>query len=659
MSGIMENHGSMIISSLQDFPTIIEAVSNYDVLLTISSSEPPWTMADFALDPTRNHIGNNRFRIMCQMHAGKEDMLDTMYDMIAQHICLDIVDGPRRGGTFLCRDGDQLRELPKDCALAFIKLQLVSNPPIGKLYKGDGGGAEGEPNNNEEEEGMKRRRRSSLLRRSLSSGNMLEDQKKRFAFRRSLLLSDVSSDEEEEEKEEEADRTKEDELPKPSFQCNTSSGGSSITRRPTFERSPSWSEGMDELVTVVHTANALDVIFKKSVAAARDQYQLVPSHHTGNNRLLVMVQLRLPKFLLLNLESDRIENTKSLCMELVTAVKDNYNGRFLVEPEEDKDYFILLTDDRAAKAIHCLFQFEAELESSECGTTASIGNYPTTTLEPNSLAAADEISSQGSLIQNKNRTPSLIKREAMQQLHQLSTSLNDFISSNPDNEIEPGHKTSEGDIHKFALESLQKRKKRQGLTSKISRMVAYNPSAAPFTSRVERRQSASELPRRSITGGLTRLASTGHSIEQDLRNSAPVGLSFAESMRELASLPTGSNVPSTIPEWDESLLEPTDFGLSDIPIREQMSLSENNNAFLEQHPFYQLQEPSQRRPSALSRFSQVMIQDMLLKFNSGDDDWNLPSLEQPPEATEETTAVAPSVSSTNRWGVGQFERTEI
>jgi hypothetical protein len=644
----------MIISSLtDDFPTIVETVSNYDVLLTVSS-EPPWTVADFSLDPTRQHIGNNRFRIMCQMHANKTEVV---YDMIVQHPCLDI-DGPQRGGTFLCRDGDRWRALPKDCALAFVQHQVASNSVASS------GVGETESNNNTDDEGMKRRRRSSLLRRSLSSGNMLEDQKKRFAFRHSLLL-DVSTGSEEDD-EEEAEGGEVGDTSELSFLRNTSNGaGSASTRRPALERLPSWSEGMDELVTVVHTANALDVIFTKSAMASRDQYQLVSSHHTGNNRLLVMVQLRLPKFLVLMDSDPQQQNAKSQCMELVAAVKENYNGRFLMEPEVDKDYFILLGDDQAATAIHCVFQSEAELETSAAtGTAAASGGAcpSSVVVELNSHPVMDATSSPNGMIQNNSRTPSLIKREALQQLHELSTSLSDVISSNPDIAVEPGRNKSEGGIQKVALESLQKRKKRQGLTNKISQMVAYNPSAAAVASRVERRSSVSELPRRSGTG-LTRWASTGHSIgqyPQDWHSSAPSDLHFAaeSSLRDLGI--SESNVPSTIPEWDGALLEPTDFGLSDIPIREQMQMYQNNNSLLEQHPFYQLQEPVRRRPSALSRFSQVMIQDMLLKFD-GHDDWNPPLLEQTEEETAQWSPapVVLSVQPTTRSGPSFYERAEI
>ena len=637
----MEN--GIIISSLHDFPSIIESVSNYDVLLTVSSSEPPWTMADFSLDPTQHHIGNNRFRIMCQMHSDNI----VVYDMIARHPCLDIMDGPQRGGTFLCRDGVHWRELPKECALAFVKLQVTNNSAVSN--------GEGESSNNGEDEGMKRRRRSSLLRRSLSSGNMLEDQKKRFAFRRSLLLSDVSSDEEEE-----TEGAKGDAVPETSFPLDTSSSGMSTSRRSTLERSPSWSEGMDEQVTMVHTANALDVIFTKSTLASRVQYHLVSSHHTGNNRLLVMVQLRLSKFLVVQeLDTDPQQlNTKSLCTELVTAVKDNYNGRFLAEPEVDKDYFILLTDEQAAAAIQCLFQSEAELEASANEKASAT----TVNVEPNSAPTTNAASSNSSMIQNNGRTPSLIKRETMQQLHELSTSLNDVISSNPDVVFEMGRKKPEGGIHKFALESLQKRKKRQGLTNKISQMVAYNPSAAAVTSRVERRSSVSELPRRGM-GGISRWASTGHCVDEqphDWPSSASAGLSDTaefSSMRHLGPLNQESHASSTIPEWDEALFEPTDFGLSDVPIREQMRI---NNAVLEQHPFHQLQqEPLRRRPSALSRFSQVMIQDMLLK--DGNDDWDILALELANEGAVQSltgpvdTSVVPNTNS----GRNVYERTEI
>jgi hypothetical protein len=630
---------SMILSSLSDaFPNVIATVSNYDVLLTVSSSEPPWTMADLMLDPAVQHIGNNRFRIMCQMHAQQTEVV---YDMIVQHPCLDIDGG--RGGTFLCRDGEQWRELPKAYALAFVQHQVGSNAGASKESK------DTEPNG--EDEGMKRRRRSSLLRRSLSSGNMLEDQKKRFAFRRSLLLSDLSTGSEEDD-EVEAEDVVGDE---PSFFRNTS-GGTASTRRPTLERLPSWSEGMDELFTVVHTANALDVIFKKSTFASQERYQLVSSHHTGNNRLLVMVQLRLPKYLTLMDAVDPM-NATSLCMELVAAVQENYSGRFLVEPEVDKDYFILLTDEEAATAIHCLFQSEAELEAS-AGTTTSGGDH-FVVVEPNARPAVDTGSSMNGIIQNNSRTPSLIKREALQHLHELSTSLSDVISSNPDvTAADPGRSKPEGGgIQKFALESLQKRKKRQGLTNKISQMVAYNPSAAVVASRVERRSSVSELPRRSFAG-LTRWASTGHSINQqhplDWHSSAPSGLHFAgeSSVRDFGL--SEANVPSTIPEWDEALLEPTDFGLSDVPIREQMQMYQNNNvAILEQHPFYQLQEPVRRRPSALSHFSQVMIQDMLLKLDGMED----PTVLLEPEASAQWSNAVPSAPSTTR--SSPYERTEI
>jgi hypothetical protein len=274
-----------------------------------------------------------------------------------------------------------------------------------------------------DDETIKRRRRSSLLRRSVSSGDVFVDHKKRMATytRDSIVLSqqlhqnplgddddeDLRSDDDDDDREHsfsnESLKSANEVKTKSKQESNTSNSQwddgadwlPSLSRftstqsflsqssllswnrtskkvlspfglqRPILERTPSWSEGITDIQTnhdrniIIHTANALDVIFMKKVNVPHqssvtdgETYQLIPTQHTGNSRIAVMVQLDMPKYLeYLTLEdvqndtsgpnegtgsSVATSNSKirQLCRDLVNALQTNYDGRFLMEQND-------------------------------------------------------------------------------------------------------------------------------------------------------------------------------------------------------------------------------------------------------------------------------------------------------------------------------------
>mmetsp|Transcript_14049 Transcript_14049/g.26868 ORF Transcript_14049/g.26868 Transcript_14049/m.26868 type:complete len:484 (-) Transcript_14049:54-1505(-) len=153
-----------------------------------------------------------------------------------------------------------------------------------------------------------------------------------------------------------------------------------------------------------------------------EQTTLLPNH-IGNNRLRVLLNIHKEKYE----KSDQNEQTSSL-QEWIRTVTQFWGGRFLREEEEDANKFEVLDANQAELALHCVI--------SELSTNG------------------DDIGSLSSS-QGKNILP-------------------------VDKVVPPNLNVQ--DMRNAAVQSLQKRKKRQGLASRLRRLASgaltRNSSAA-------------------------------------------------------------------------------------------------------------------------------------------------------------------------------------
>jgi hypothetical protein len=469
--------------------TSFYAISQYDVLLVETENE-------LAFIP-HNHVGNNRLGIFVKMHfqefVQSADDMDALNQVmrnligVVQSQCVD--DQCQRTGKFLscwAFDPERLNdiavwtEVTTERVVEFLRMLFeqeqsqqakinsvgdcleTSHAPAIALADGD----------------KKRRRRSSLLRRSMSSGNMIQDEKKRVAHRKSILLQLQQYDVSEEEDETEPTRrdgtrkpdrsnkqnvTSHDSATFPGHETvNSSSNGqtpalpnsearaalvnSSDSLNPTtnngiiskpkllttststiksrqrlMERSSSFGDvpKTDSSTTIIYVANALDVLIERS----NGRYQLARSH-TGNNRLSVMMDMRQTRYM--RIASNKME-VHRLCLDLIHLISEHYNGLFLLD--ETNGTFLALSNEQAAAAIASIF--EDSLVSSSTSPPSSDAGFNA------SLASLQSNDSSFSSI-----LPSTL---------QVST-----------------------DVHKAALESLHRRKKRQDTNSKLVQMATQN-----------------------------------------------------------------------------------------------------------------------------------------------------------------------------------------
>jgi hypothetical protein len=196
----------------------------------------------------------------------------------------------------------------------------------------------------------------------------------------------------------------------------------------------------------VQTANPLDVIFARccyssstsTVVAAgggtsHRRYRLLPNH-TGNNRCAVMVDLARRRYY----GQSSPEQREKICLELVVTVQEEWNGKFLLQRGEDE--YALLTDGQAVEALKCVF--EPQRQPATSAPPASVPPLP------------PDLSSQSS---------DAIKQHTMEQLQRLMPS------------------ADRSAVHKRAIASLRKKKKRQTVGTKISRLVREASSSGGGT----------------------------------------------------------------------------------------------------------------------------------------------------------------------------------
>lgn len=275
-------------------------------------------------------------------------------------------------------------------------------------------------------------------------------------------------------------------------------------RRPVVQRSGSFTSRTSETIHTV--VNPLDVILQLHRIRDNYFYKLCP-HHTGNNRVGVMVDLQLSSFIKLqidNLTKETAENNNNkdgnksnrICEEIVRTVEEHWQGRFLLQVEEQGVIgYTLLTKIEASQAVYDIFQETIDAAAKEAsknkstieeiidltdnnevvsskttGTTTTKATTVNTVLQPKKSVLKTTVRSTTGNEDNISVTSSIISNIEPISLKPSNAALTGSGKSTASSSIFPvyGEQT---DVHKSALASLQRRKRRQYATTKISNLV--------------------------------------------------------------------------------------------------------------------------------------------------------------------------------------------
>jgi hypothetical protein len=404
------------------------------------------------------------------------------------------------------------------------------------------------------------------------------------------------------------------------------SGSSNSSLRPVLHRSGSWTAPQRSPETVLCTANPLDVIFDTD-------YQFI-ANHTGNNRFSVMIQVSMPRYEHLVATAEKSNNNnksqiKQMCRELIKTVQEHYHGRFLIEAvneerrrdvdndDDDND------DEEALQEYWCL---------SEEKTVAAVE-----ALVRNEHAAKQQV----------KQPPPHVKEQIIEQLSNIPTTLNAIGSvaitgSSSDMSVASGDvshtsgsisNVSTADIHKSAVESLQKRKKRQGLTSKISNLVArstgFRPRLPSRMKKSDRSQSDSAL---QVTSSSSAVSTSMQPLPSQNMRYASTGVTTTTATNDkLSSLPENQLMyfqpqSERMLNYNQQLAEINEASVDEFyfPHQQQQPQPQPSQPYQQQQqqqqsqipPYQPLPPPSSRRMTELSDFSQSMIEELLLRLDT-------------------------------------------
>jgi hypothetical protein len=191
--------------------------------------------------------------------------------------------------------------------------------------------------------------------------------------------------------------------------------------------------GNKNVVDMVETPEPLDVLLVES----RDAFQPNVTHQVGNNRLSILMEVQCEQYRIAP-----VKGRESIVQELIEAVTSHWGGRFLsVTPFNDA--YQILTERQAPPAVRALFENFLQ------------GGTATAAME--ALHRSCSEAGIGSAAGIPAKRSSAVKKEAVQALHQL----------HPPPIIESSTNASVKDMRSAAVKSLQKRKQRQGLATRI------------------------------------------------------------------------------------------------------------------------------------------------------------------------------------------------
>jgi hypothetical protein len=195
--------------------------------------------------------------------------------------------------------------------------------------------------------------------------------------------------------------------------------------------------GNKSVVDMVEIPEPLDVLLVES----RNAFQPNVTHQVGNNRLSVLMEVQCEQY--------RIASAKgkeSIVQELVKAVTTHWGGRFLaVTPF--RDAYQILTERQAPSAVKALFE------------TFLQGGTATSAME--ALHKSCSEAGIGSTAATGKHL-SAVKKEAVKAYQ---------IEPTPIAESSLGTSVRVEDMRSAAVKSLQKRKQRQGLATRIRGMT--------------------------------------------------------------------------------------------------------------------------------------------------------------------------------------------
>jgi hypothetical protein len=180
----------------------------------------------------------------------------------------------------------------------------------------------------------------------------------------------------------------------------------------------------------------LDVLFN------RTRTKLSPGP-TGNNRLAITIKMQQNSYM-----SSSAEERQRIAVEVYNTVTKAWKGRFLAENLNRRGYAVLTTGE-AVHAICCLFDPRYAFDPA---------GYAMATTYTMPLSIAEDAGEDGPSAAFDLKQPAAVKEVTMQAIHSLSAETDDASG-----------------IHSAALASLQKRRQKQDLNSRLRRMTSGSP----------------------------------------------------------------------------------------------------------------------------------------------------------------------------------------
>lgn len=573
--------------STDDFP-----ITNYDVLADevsnpINSGEKNLGLS---LEAHSYHVGNNRLEVLCNIHnqaysdhqaKGDESNSAAIIDKI-----MDIVKNqclPK--GRFLERntkgewnevDVAKARQLVRQ-ALTKVEHQSSRAPQV-ELSTQDS------KQDKESDAEKKRRRRSSLLRRSVSSSmlpNLMSvrddlllqgekpfDDKKKSTRR--ALSPKRSPDNSPPGSPDAEDKTD----PRPAFGRSQSvdMGQANHARRA---RRLAVAQKIECNSVLINEALKMDVLLNTAKTA------LLPGTDLhGNNRLRVMVQIQTAAY-----QSSTEEEKETMAKNLINTIENFWEGRILSQIPtmrgKREDSYVKLVNEHAISAMKNLLSGTA-LEKEE---EATMGDNPDVEVKQGrraSLQAIQSIAAAGAANSSASILPSSLPSLPPDMQH----------------------------LRSAAVKSLQKRKQRQGLNSRIRGLTA--DKAAVFQDGSSSASvAASSVEHRSTSPMSTKLVSPvasskvisnmpGHGMPhmQPFRLSSS-GASIASTASQLSTTNSYNLPPPTLVQRESSL-----GNMSTGSNNTQMTMNTMNaartmaNITLSGHPNRHMQHPGMMQMGA-------------------------------------------------------------
>jgi hypothetical protein len=531
------------------------SIGNFDVLLEAEDTSVLRLAESGGCAP---HVGNNRFKVLVSMHKTCYEAAltnnnhtngGTTTTAIVNRIIDIVCDQVKPKGQFLLSTSTGWTLLAPEQVVDFVRCQLdqellyatslsASLQPQVSVTLGNNNSAYFEdiddsalvamwnnsaplPVHNEDtsnsrhqqnDDPKKRRRRSSLLRRSVSesgltsSGSVPADDRKKSVRRQHSVLSVGSSGDSSS-----GNTTNTDPnmvasaalLAAAALQDEEDNLTRATTTRPQQEqqqRGLGRSDSFEDRRNYTTTAEALDVVFVAPATSSTtdSSRNVLVLDHTGNNRLFVLMDMQLERFVN-DTDHDR-DARRAVANSLLDTVR-HWGGRF-VQETDDWQYRLLADEDAVDLLVRALDQHSV----TKVGSTI-------TTKDGDSGGDDETTLSRSSTSTDRKHAP-------------LRDDSRASLMGNSSSSVDGGNDSSGDDKRKIALESLQRRKKQQGLKSRLrqfanrtalTRSISEPSRVTDYAATEERVISVSEssirrfsLPRLRIAGSGSDTADTSN-----------------------------------------------------------------------------------------------------------------------------------------------------